>query len=77
MLNALDISGINLQSIENGRSHNTSKYELVSTEKALLVRRGAPFKMIVTFNQRTFDPKVDHLKITFKTGNFNWYDYQS
>ena len=68
VVNALDISGVNLQAIENGSSHKTSMYELVSSEKALVVRRGAPFQLAVTFSQRNFDPKVDHLKIVFKTG---------
>ena len=66
--NALDISGVNLQTIENGSSHKTSMYELVSTEKSLVVRRGASFQLTVTFSQRNFDPKVDHLKLVFKTG---------
>ena len=70
MLNALAISSIDTQSKENGTSHNTSKYELVTAEKALVIRRGAPFQMAVTFNQRSFDPNKDHLKIMFRTGLF-------
>ena len=72
MVNALDISGVNLQSTENGSSHKTSMYELVSSEKALVVRRGAPFQLEVTFSQLNFDPKADHLKMLSKTG-FHFY----
>ena len=68
VLNALDISGVNLQTIENGSSHKTSMYELVSTEKSLVVRRGASFQLTVTFSHRNLDPNVDHLKLVFKTG---------
>ena len=70
MVKALDISGVNLQAMENGSSHKTSMYELVSTEKALVVRRGSTFNLIVTFSQRNFDPKLDQLKLVFKTGLF-------
>ena len=55
---------------ENGSSHKTSMYELVSREKALVVRRGAPFILTVSFTKEEFDPAMDKLKLVFKTGLF-------
>ena len=70
MANTLEVSGVDLQTKGNGSSHKTSMYELVSTEKALVVRRGVPFNLTVAYSGDTFDPEQDNLKIVFKTGIF-------
>ena len=43
-------------------------YELVSSDKALVLRRGTPFELLLTFQQRGFDLNTDRIKFTFTTG---------
>ena len=69
-----------MQIKENGRSHETSMYELMADEKALVVRRGSPFNMVVTFSHKNYRPKQDNMKLEFHTGmrkNYNNFNNNS
>ena len=52
----------------NGRAHTTHKYELMAEEKALVLRRGSAFTIVVTFTHENYRPKEDNMKLVFHTG---------
>ena len=54
----------------NGRAHTTHKYELMMEEKALVLRRGSAFTIVVTFTHENFSPKEDNMKLVFHTGKY-------
>merc|ERR1719320_1780732 len=66
---AIDIAEINLQIHENGLAHTTSKYELMEEEKALVLRRGSPMIMVITFSHEKYSPREDNMKLAFHTGS--------
>ena len=66
---AIDIAEINLQIHENGLAHTTSKYELMEEEKALVLRRGSPMIMVITFSHEKYSPREDNMKLVFHTGS--------
>ena len=66
--NAIDIADIDLKMKDNGSSHQTSVYELMADEKALVLRRGSPFDLVVTFTHENYSPRQDNMKLVFHTG---------
>jgi len=66
---AIDIADIDLAIAANGRAHTTHKYELMMEEKALVLRRGSAFTIVITFTHENYSPKEDNMKLVFHTGN--------
>ncbi|XP_056157840.1 transglutaminase 5, like [Lampris incognitus] len=62
----LRIQNVNLQQSENQENHRTQGF---SSPKALVVRRGAPFKIIMHLNGRPFNPKTDNLMVKVMLGH--------
>ena len=65
---AIDIADIDLKIQDNGLAHQTYKYELMAEENALVLRRGSPFNIVVTFSHENYIPKDDNMKLVFHTG---------
>ncbi|XP_026161610.1 transglutaminase 5, like [Mastacembelus armatus] len=60
-----NIQYVNLEKSENMEKHRTEEF---SNSKTLVVRRGAPFKISLQLEGRTFNPKTDSLKIKVMLG---------
>ncbi|XP_028262071.1 transglutaminase 5, like [Parambassis ranga] len=61
----LRIRHVNLEQSENLEHHRTKGF---STSKALVVRRGSPFRVTVQLEGRPFNPKTDSLRIKVMLG---------
>ncbi|KAM9361601.1 transglutaminase 5, like [Symphorus nematophorus] len=61
----LKIQNVNMEKIENMERHRTEDF---SSSKALVVRRGAPFKVTVQLDGRPFNPKTDSMRIKVMLG---------
>ncbi|XP_049894407.1 transglutaminase 5, like [Epinephelus moara] len=61
----LKIENVNLEKSENLERHRTDGF---SSSKALVVRRGAPFKISLQLEGRAFSPKTDCLRIKVMIG---------
>lgn len=62
------IKNVNLQKSENLERHRTEGF---SSSKALVVRRGAPFRISLQLEGRPFNPKTDSLRIRVMLGNLD------
>ncbi|XP_070759334.1 transglutaminase 5, like [Enoplosus armatus] len=61
----LSLKHVNLEKSENLERHRTEGF---SSSKALVVRRGAPFKVSLQLEGRPFNPKTDSLRIKIMLG---------
>lgn len=61
----LKIQHASLEKFENLRRHKTEGF---SSSKALVVRRGAPFRVSLQLEGRPFNPKMDSLRIKLSLG---------
>ncbi|KAE8298321.1 Protein-glutamine gamma-glutamyltransferase 5 [Larimichthys crocea] len=61
----LCIQNVNLERSENMARHRTEDF---SDSKALVVRRGAPFRVTLQLGRRPFNPKTDSLRIKVMLG---------
>ncbi|XP_071398940.1 transglutaminase 5, like [Centroberyx affinis] len=61
----LTIQYVNLEQSENHKSHRTEGF---SSSKALVVRRGAPFRVSLQLKGRAFNPQTDSLMIRVLLG---------
>ncbi|XP_059184843.1 transglutaminase 5, like [Centropristis striata] len=64
-MEALKIQNVNLEKSENMEKHRTEGF---SSSKALVVRRGAPFRVSLKLEGRAFNPKTDTLRIKVNLG---------
>ncbi|XP_076604941.1 transglutaminase 5, like [Chaetodon auriga] len=62
----LRIQNVNLEKFENLRAHRTEGF---FSSKALVVRRGAPFRLSLQLGGRPFNPNIDYLKIKIMLGH--------
>nr|CBN80793.1 Protein-glutamine gamma-glutamyltransferase 5 [Dicentrarchus labrax] len=62
----LTIQHVNLEKSENLERHRTDGF---SSSKALVVRRGTPFRVSVQLQGRPFNPKTDSLRIKVMLGH--------
>ncbi|XP_038553295.1 transglutaminase 5, like isoform X3 [Micropterus salmoides] len=62
----LSLQYVNLEESENLERHRTQGFR---SSKALVVRRGAPFRVSLQLEGRTFDPKTDFLRIKVMLGS--------
>ncbi|XP_042349937.1 transglutaminase 5, like [Plectropomus leopardus] len=62
----LKIQNVNLEKSENQERHRTEGF---SSSKALVVRRGAPFKVSLQLGGRAFNPKTECLRIKVMLGH--------
>ncbi|XP_045884696.1 transglutaminase 5, like isoform X2 [Micropterus dolomieu] len=62
----LSLQYVNLEESENLERHRTEGF---SSSKALVVRRGAPFRVSLQLEDRTFHPKTDFLRIKVMLGS--------
>ncbi|XP_070815337.1 transglutaminase 5, like [Chaetodon trifascialis] len=62
----LKIQNVNLEKFENLRAHRTDGF---FSSKALVVRRGAPFRLSLQLRGRPFNPNIDYLKIKIMLGH--------
>ena len=65
---AIDIAKIDLRIRDNGKVHHTNRYELMEDEEALVLRRGIPFTINVSFSHESYIPKDDNMKLVFRSG---------
>ncbi|XP_046550892.1 protein-glutamine gamma-glutamyltransferase K-like [Haliotis rubra] len=67
----LGVESIDFNIAENTVAHHTSEYDITDPEETeepkLVVRRGQPFDISITFN-RPYDKKKDDLKLVFQAG---------
>ncbi|KAM7005824.1 transglutaminase 5, like [Tautogolabrus adspersus] len=61
----LTIKNVNLEKSENLGKHRTEDF---SSSKALVVRRGAPFRISLQLEGRPFNPKTDSIRIKVMLG---------
>uniref|UniRef100_UPI0037E9AFDD transglutaminase 5, like n=1 Tax=Semicossyphus pulcher TaxID=241346 RepID=UPI0037E9AFDD len=61
----LSIKNVNLEKSENLERHRTEDF---SSSKALVVRRGAPFRISLQLEGRPFNPKTDSIRIKVMLG---------
>lgn len=64
----MSLQYVNLEESENLERHRTQGFR---SSKALVVRRGAPFRVSLQLEGRTFDPKTDFLRIKVMLGNLD------
>lgn len=72
----LHVKGVNFQIPENAKNHHTESYEITEERTVglavspprLVVRRGQPFDITITFD-RPFDKTKDDLKLVFDAGS--------
>lgn len=64
----LSIEYVNLEKSENLERHRTEGF---SSSNALVVRRGAPFKISLQLKGRQFNPKTDTMRIKVMLGNLD------
>ncbi|KAG8007627.1 Protein-glutamine gamma-glutamyltransferase 5, partial [Nibea albiflora] len=62
----LRIQNVNLEQSENMARHRTEDFR---GSKALVVRRGAPFRVTLKLGERPFNPKTDSLRIKVMLGS--------
>lgn len=63
---ALNIQHVNLEKLENLHRHRTQDF---TASRALVVRRGAPFRISLQLAGRPFNPSMDKLRIKVMLGN--------
>ncbi|XP_046369672.2 annulin-like isoform X1 [Haliotis rufescens] len=67
----LGVESINFNIAENTGAHHTSEYDITDPEETeepkLVVRRGQPFDISITFN-KPYDKAKDELKLVFQAG---------
>ncbi|XP_034725500.1 transglutaminase 5, like isoform X1 [Etheostoma cragini] len=61
----MKIQNVNLEKSENQERHKTQGF---SSSKALVVRRGAPFRVSLQLKDQAFNPKTDSLRIKVTLG---------
>ena len=59
---------------ENAVAHHTDKFDQVE-HGDLIVRRGQPFRMVLTFN-KPFSPDLHTIKFSFMIGMYRDYVFQ-
>lgn len=64
----LSIQHVNPEKSENLKRHRTEGF---SSSSALVVRRGAPFRISLQLKGRPFNPKTDTMKIKVMLGNLD------
>lgn len=64
----LRIQNVDLEKFENQREHRTEDF---TSSKALVVRRGAPFRLSLQLGGRPFNPNTDSLTIKIMLGSLD------
>lgn len=54
-----------------------NRTEYFISSRALVVRRGAPFRISLQLGGRPFNPTTDKLRVKVMLGNFNFYKFAS
>ena len=62
------IGCVNLEKSENLKKHRTEGF---SGSKALVVRRGAPFRIRLKLEGRSFNPQTDSLRVKVMLGSLD------
>lgn len=64
----LHVVDVDMHLIENSQRHHTAEYDRAEEDaRDLIVRRGQPFKVTITFD-REFDQELDDLDLVFTIG---------
>lgn len=63
----LKVSNVDLNVLNNTRDHRTNKFDVVTTRRELILRRGQVFMIDVEFN-RAYDSQKDDLRLVFECG---------
>ncbi|XP_064644385.1 protein-glutamine gamma-glutamyltransferase K-like [Lineus longissimus] len=63
----LRVEEVDLNVVENGKDHHTSDYAHNWKKDTLVIRRGEPFEVDVTFN-RPYDRTTDRISLRLQTG---------
>ncbi|KAK6174749.1 hypothetical protein SNE40_017970 [Patella caerulea] len=68
----LKVTSVEFNIVENCRHHHTSEFDVTQSDETpnpqLVVRRGQPFNITVTFN-RPYDKSKDDLRLIFQAGD--------
>jgi hypothetical protein len=68
----LVVTSVHMYPMENAKLHHTNNFEVVHRDTPTVVlRRGQPFHLLISFAGRSYDPTKDLVQLVFTYGKFS------